>query len=89
MILVFDGGYKDINTGAISHEIYDVNSKSLGKAWQYSADSLAKSMFFNVQPGQYTIVSRAQNKLIQMRSVMVFADHTSVATLGARIRFVK
>jgi hypothetical protein len=89
MILVFDGGYKDINPGTITHEIYDVNSKSLGKAWQYSADSLAKSMFFNVQPGQYTIVSRAQNKLIQMRSVMVFADHTSVATLGARIRFVK
>ncbi len=88
-ILVFDGGFKDLSSSKTTHELYDINSRSLGRAWQYSADSLSKSMFFNVEPGQYTLVSRVGSKLVQMRSVMVFGAHTSVVTLGARIRFVK
>lgn len=88
-ILVFDGGFKDLNSSKTTYELYDINSRSVGKAWQYSADSMSKSMFFNVEPGQYTLVSRVGSKLIQMRSVMVFGAHTSVVTLGARIRFVK
>jgi hypothetical protein len=89
MILVFDGGFKDLSSSKTTHELYDINSRSLGKAWQYSADSLAKSMFFNIEPGQYTLVSRVGSRLVQMRTVMVFGDHTSVVSLGARIRFVK
>ena len=88
-ILVFDVGFKDLISSKMTYELYDINSRSLGKAWQYSADVMSKSMFFNVEPGPYTLVSRMGSKLVQMRTVMVFGAHTSVVTLGARIRFVK
>jgi hypothetical protein len=87
-LYVIDGGYKDLNSSKTTHELFDVNSKSVGQAWSYSLNPVVKSVFFNVAPGQYTLVSKVNGQMTQVKTVMIFSGHTSVMTIGTQIRYL-
>jgi len=87
-LYVIDGGFKGLNSSKTTHELYDVNSRKVSQGWSYSYSPVVKSMFFNIEPGQYTLVTKVAGQMTQIKTVMIFSGHTSVMTIGTQIRYL-
>ncbi len=78
------GRNSDIDGMSVSIKLFDENNQLVGDGYLYPNREVAKAIFFNVPPGQYSVVvESSQGDLLASQSALVFSDMVSKIDSGA------
>ncbi len=86
-VLVEFGHPKDLDS-SVNIRLLDQYGRDVGEGWYFSDKPLTKAMFFNVNPGVYTILAETKDRYwLAANTVYVYNETVSYMNIGAELRF--